>query len=532
MSTLGTALLRTFGHQKLSRRYENILLRWHARLDSPWSDRVLPWILAAVLFVIFSAMSLARLRALDAGADLASYTQAAWKLGQGNTPSMTIEGARLSQLNGALGFYPLSLVTRFFPIAQTLLVFQSAALALGVLPLWRMSRDLVPLRIGSAATMVAAYCLYPALHNLNLADFHPSALALPALLGAVHYGLSGHGWRLGVFSGIAIAFRVDLALALAGLGILIAVGGRRRLGLTLTGATLAWLGLALIVPDLGSGAGGLVYPDAFAGYGGSPLGVIGRLFTDPLAVIGAAVEESDFNVAVFLLAPVAFLPLVSFRYLLPVLPLHFFYVVGEIPEDVLRAELTVAVIPFVFLAAIHALSRIGRESVDRVSVNSRLTSAVLLAAIVFFARDAASSPYREPWDWGGRDQVDSTRLEASGLIDPAWSVRASNSLLPQLAERRRVYELEIFDTLDPQSATADGVVAIAVDESRLTTSFNLLEWDAFEEGLAFYGFETEPIYQQDPIRIYARGDVAATLSEAVEANEAARRAEAEAEADG
>ena len=43
-------------------------------------------------------------------------------------------------------------------------------------------------------TLVVVYALYPTLHNLNLTGFHPEVLALPALLGAMYYGLSSRWW--------------------------------------------------------------------------------------------------------------------------------------------------------------------------------------------------------------------------------------------------------------------------------------------------------------------------------------------------
>ncbi len=47
------------------RRLDNLVLRWQARLDSEWSDRTLPWIVALALFVLLAALSLARARSLD-----------------------------------------------------------------------------------------------------------------------------------------------------------------------------------------------------------------------------------------------------------------------------------------------------------------------------------------------------------------------------------------------------------------------------------------------------------------------------------
>ena len=58
------------------RRADNLILRWQGRLDSPASDQVLPWTVAAVLFVVLVLLSLAQARSLMGTPDLAAYTQA------------------------------------------------------------------------------------------------------------------------------------------------------------------------------------------------------------------------------------------------------------------------------------------------------------------------------------------------------------------------------------------------------------------------------------------------------------------------
>ena len=42
---------RPVSRRRRYRRIDWLVLRWQARLDARWADRVLPWIVAAVLFV-------------------------------------------------------------------------------------------------------------------------------------------------------------------------------------------------------------------------------------------------------------------------------------------------------------------------------------------------------------------------------------------------------------------------------------------------------------------------------------------------
>ena len=81
------------------------------------------------------------------------------------------------------------------------MVMQSLSLGIAVVPIWRIARGPANLRTGGAAVLTFAYSLHPSIHNLNLAGFHPEALAIPALLAAY---LSGHYEKWWVSSGLIL----------------------------------------------------------------------------------------------------------------------------------------------------------------------------------------------------------------------------------------------------------------------------------------------------------------------------------------
>jgi uncharacterized membrane protein len=124
-------------------------------------------------------------RAARRTVDLAAYSQGAWLVTHGREPVLTITtGADVLASQAAFMFFPLAWLTRLAPIQTTLLIAQSAALALAVVPIWRIARGLAHLRVGAAFTLVVVYALYPTMHNLNLAGFYPETLALPASYAA------------------------------------------------------------------------------------------------------------------------------------------------------------------------------------------------------------------------------------------------------------------------------------------------------------------------------------------------------------
>lgn len=472
----------------LRRRLENVSLRWQARLDSEWSDRVLPWAAAGGLFVLLALLALAKARSLDGTLDLAAYTQAAWLIGEGAKPVVTVTtDAHVLAQQAAFVFYPITLVTYVVPIVAALLLVQSAALALAVVPLWWICRRLANLRPGASMTVLFVYACYPVMHNLNLDGFHPETLALPALLGAMYYGLRGRWWPFAACAAVVMLARADLGLAVAGLGGLLAAEGHRRAGLTTLATGVGWTVLCAAAIQPWFGDGSYAHVDAFAAFGDTPLTILGGMITDPLEVLGRITSEQNFQLFVVLFAPVAFLPVIAFRYLVPVLPLQFLYLVAAVPREAVFGQQTVAITAFIFLATAFALARIGRMGVEKITVDRRVLGALLLAGTVFFIRDAASSPYRQPWDWGGRDIVDYARIQAADRIEPGASARVSPSMATELARRPRLYTLAPGERPDPNAAAA-GVDVIVLDD-RQVPQWTDVERQVFRLGLDSLGFD-------------------------------------------
>ncbi|MPY94071.1 MAG: DUF2079 domain-containing protein [Acidimicrobiia bacterium] len=456
--------------RQVRRRVEVISLRWHARLDSDWADRSLPWILAGGLFVLLTGLALARNRMLVHGVDLADYTQAAWNLGQGEPAEMTVRDAQLLEMHGSLAFYGMAWVTRLLPIQTTLLVAQALALAYGVLPLWRLARRVVLLRVGATIALVVAYGLHPVLQNLNLSDFHPEALAVPALLAMSQRGLSGSTVRYAAAAAAAVAVRADIALLVAAFGVMLVARGRRRAGVVTVAAASAWVVASFHVAALGAGNGYAVVTGAYAELGAGFWDVVGELVTNPLATLGRIVRRENFDLALELLLPVAFLPLLSARWLLVLSPWALLVALADVPDEVRTTVLAAPMLPFVVVGATFGLGHLGRPTLERVSVSPRVIGALLLASLTFTVAWSRASPYEHPWGWGGRDAADRARLDAVERIDDDAVVQATDGLLALVARRPRIEVLASSEDL-----LEDEVDAVLLDVAAVPRDDPLLE---------------------------------------------------------
>ena len=111
------------------------------------------------------------------------------------------------------------------------------------------------------------------------------------------------------------------------------------------------------------------------------------MLSDPVSVFGDLFARESFEKVLLLVAPVLFLPLVRMRYLIPVFPLLALYLVAEGGVDELsNPQQDVALLPFVFIGAVYALTRVGVLGVKRILVDKRVLAVLALTAVVLFIR--------------------------------------------------------------------------------------------------------------------------------------------------
>jgi uncharacterized membrane protein len=433
-----TSLRESLGWDSdLRRSLRHRFLRWQAKLEGSGPDRFLPWGIAVVLFVLFSALALARYRSLDLGEPFAAWLQGVWLLGQGEAPTVTVTGRSLFEGQLSIIMWPIAQLARIVPAAPLLLTLQAAALALGVVPLWRIARGVLELGVETALMLAVAYGFQPELHNLNLSEFHPEALAVPAFLYAYLYSQREQWWRFALVVALALSTRSDLGLVVIGLGALLAIEGRTRAGRITAAAGAVWAVLALLVFQADLAGGEFVYSEAFARYGDGPVSILWGMLTNPIDVLTDFVSEDNFSQLLFLFAPWLFLPLLKLRFQLPLILFGAFSFIADIPPGEFgNPQQEVAALAFLPIATAYALRTVGRRSVRRVFVNGRLLAGVLFATMTFHLFAAGSSLYREPWLWGTRDTLELDAVLAIETVGPDESVSAVDWTLPLLAERR------------------------------------------------------------------------------------------------
>jgi uncharacterized membrane protein len=284
----------------------------------------------------------------------------------------------------------------------------------------------------------------------------------------------------------------------AGLGVLIIFMGDRKIGTIAIVAGLAWTVIAVLVLEPRYGSTGFIAPGAFKAYGSTAFSIVGGMIVHPHKVLGDLLDAENIRLIVALLAPLLFLPVLAPRFLVPALGLEALYLIADVPvrgngTNEFGLPLTI----FAFVAAIFALNRMGRRSIERVVVDRRVLVALAVAAIGFFCTDALNSPYQRPWTWGREDSSDLSRHQVANALPQATRVRASPTMLPLLAERPAVYALS---TTPDAHAAADGVNRVVVTDQDV--QWNADEWQEFRGGMSRELFVLT--YDRDGVRVYTR----------------------------
>lgn len=490
----------------IRRRFTRLTVRTQARLEAGAGDRWIPTVVTVVLAAALVQTSLARLRSLGTGIDLAGYSQALWLISQGKMPKASLFGSdvHLLELHWAFIMYPLAVLARFFAPARVLVVTQAVALAAAVVPLWRLARNVANLRVGAATCLVLAYALHPATHTLAVEDFHPESLAVPVLIGMAYFGALKRWVPYWLCIALALACRADLGLVVALWGFVVIGHRERTVGVWTLGVGLVWtLGLLLVVQPI---VGEASVASGLYTYDGASLGeVVITFLTHPLTSAGDLASRENVLLVVGLLTPVIFLPLLSLRYLAPAVPLAVLYLQADLPGSGAFAGRGSMLLAVVMIAAAYALNRLGTMGVDRVFLDGRILTTVLAAAALSFVASSPVSPYERPWRWSHRDATDAAVLAAVSQLGPDTPVRASPSALTVLSERPWLFALD--PTQEPSAAQASfpdftrAVLVVDRDQPARTPE----DREEFDQAMATQGFAVTFGDPADGVALYSRG---------------------------
>jgi uncharacterized membrane protein len=301
-------------------------------------------------------------------------------------------------------------------------------------------------------------------------------LALPLLLFALWF-LDEH--RLGpfvLFAALAMLTNELVGLTVALIGVWYAIRYHRpRVGFTVAGVAAAWtvICLAVIVPGFSDGESSRYYGN-FDSVGGSPLGLLETLVTDPGAVLEQVATKGDLQYVLWLGFPAAFLFLASPLLLLATVPQLAVNLLSDQPSTVSPLyHYGAPLIAMLVAGTIMAIGRLPRRFRVPAAGVPLVLAVVTLVSI-------PPKPGTEKYLFPERESP--ARLaalrHAVGLVPPAAPVTVTNRLGAHLSARRTVHlfparsgaEWAVLDVRDPSNTTASWIGPVPF--SRLLASLD------------------------------------------------------------
>jgi uncharacterized membrane protein len=496
-----------------------------ARLTTPTAQVRLAWGLTIALMlayaVLLGGLSLLRYWTFRSTAfDLGNMDQVVWNNLHGHFFAFTNRGRDYFGPPTRLAVHVepilllLSLLYLLYAGPETLLIFQTLALALGALVVFVLARRALPRWPLVGVALVVTYLASPMVIGENIFDFHPVTLATPLLLAAVLAMQARRYVWFAVAAFLAAMCKEDIGFTVALLGLYIAFGQQRRwFGLTTAGLAIAWSLLCFLVilpANLHNAQVGNNFWQRYTELGSTPGEAMLHLITQPWLFFTVILTLPKLGYIGNLLMTAGFLGLLAPLALLPALPELAINILSNQPEQytgvyhynaVLAAFLLVAATLGCAKLARHweqdrlgwaALSRSGRIRallgkrfpwrrvprwgwglalrlgagwawmVRRVSPRVALSVLVLLLLLVAARNLLAAEPFLQqfwpPLSVGSRE-ASINRLLAQ--IPPDASVSASETLDPHLGHRSGLY---LFPDLGSGASPAQYIV---IDEDFL-----------------------------------------------------------------
>ena len=399
-----------------------------------------------IYFLTYCTLSILRHTTYHSfGPDLGLFDQIFWNTTQGRFFESTMSlGQPQPHSYFSDHFSPVYLLVlpfyAVFPQPQTLLVAQTVALALGVIPIYLLAREkFAPGLIRIA--WVAVYFLFLPVAFINLFDFHELAFAVLPLGFAIY--LLERGRLIWFGLSLLAAFLVKEELPLVGLGFgAYLLAGKRdlKLGLGVVAASgLAFLAIIrLIIPAFGDGSGYVYFSARYNQLGDNPLQILGTILTNPRRLAETLFQAQKLKFLVGIFGPVLGLSFLSGFGMLLVLPtLAILLLSNYAPQFAFTSHYSAPLIALVLGTSILGLSRL------RPGVHGPISAAVLLSSLgfSFLFGDLPFSHHFDP----NMFQTE-TRYVAFApslaRIPASASVAAENNLTPHLSHRRLIYDIE------------------------------------------------------------------------------------------
>lgn len=311
--------------------------------------------------VLFVASSARHFFLKSSAFDLGIYDQVVYLMSQGLPPISSFLGFHHLGNHVAFSVYPLAILYKIYASVHWLFLVQAISLSIGAWPIWLLARQ-AGLAVSLSGAVVIAYLLYPLLFNVNLFDFHPEVMAVPAILFSIWAARADKILGFCVALVFILGCKDALAPLVAAMGVWLILFEKRRLyGWIALIAGSAWFFMVIewIIPFFSGAEAEAV--GRYAYLGDSVLEIFQNIFLKPQLVLAQV-----FNLATLQYLALLVVPLLwglSPRHLAPlvaVIPTFAFNILAT-NENMMSfdKQYSLPILPFLMVAVISTLAAGG-----------------------------------------------------------------------------------------------------------------------------------------------------------------------------
>ncbi|MDY7004189.1 MAG: DUF2079 domain-containing protein [Cyanobacteriota bacterium] len=410
-------------------------------------------IIAAI--ILFICSSTRHLLFQSSAFEMGIYDQVTYLISQGLPPiSSFLEVHHLGN-HAAWSMYPVALLYKIYPSVYWLLLIQAICLAIGTIPTWSLARH-AGLNKKLAFAMAIVYLSYPVVFNLNLFDFHPEVMALPAMLGAILAAKLDKTLWFCVAIIWVLGCKDALSLPIAGMGFWLYFCEKKRLcGAIALFAGVAWFIIAtqVLIPYFKDGQppGGV---GRYRYLGGSIQEILLNMFLRPELVFGKLISLKTLEYLLLLNLPVIWW--LAPKYLTPLIaasPVFAMNILSKIDaqRDLIH-QYSLPILPFLLMAVIYTIAdgkcglwywlwNLRKPQTDKTEnistiVSDRLPKFIIIWSCIGFL---ALAKYGYFWSIY-LDYLDTWQAarEAIALVNTKGGVLTTSEITPHLTHRQLI----------------------------------------------------------------------------------------------
>ncbi|MDJ0508260.1 MAG: DUF2079 domain-containing protein [Crocosphaera sp.] len=316
-------------------------------------------IIISTIFLFFCS-SLKHILFQSTAWDLAIFDQATFLISQGKPPTSSFLNIHILGDHAAFIFYPLSLFYKIYTSVYCLLFIQAFSLSFGVLPIYYLAQY-QGLTKYQALTISLVYLLYPLIFNINLFDFHPDVIAVPALLWGILAAFNNNLWLFLTTLIIILSCKSVFSLTVIFVGLwLVFLQKKKVFGCIAIASGISWflISTRLIIPIFSNNSANISrHLERFSYLGNSFSDIARNFFFKPWLFLQGLFNLPNLEYLVLLLIPIIWG--LSFRYCSPLISAIPILAMNLLSQNSLQKDLlhqySLLIIPFLIVSVITTI---------------------------------------------------------------------------------------------------------------------------------------------------------------------------------